>query len=61
MEDYGDLYQEVAAAYMDKGKYDLALALLQKIVDEEEVRYFGPCLLQSLHTNMLNGKPYIGN
>jgi len=36
VEDYGDLYQEVAAAYMDKGKYDLALALLQKIVDEEE-------------------------
>jgi hypothetical protein len=35
--EYSDLYQEVAAAYMEKGKYDLALILLQRIIDEEEV------------------------
>ncbi|CAM0139620.1 unnamed protein product [Umbelopsis sp. WA50703] len=33
---YSDLYHEIAAAYMEKAKHDLALELLQKIIDEEE-------------------------
>ncbi|CAO3696432.1 unnamed protein product [Umbelopsis ramanniana] len=34
--EYSDLYQEVAAAYMEKAHYDLALKLLQAIIDSED-------------------------
>jgi hypothetical protein len=37
--EYSDLYQEVSAAYMEKGHYDIALKLLQAIIDTEDVRY----------------------
>jgi hypothetical protein len=35
--EYSDLYQEVAAAYMEKAHYDLALKLLQAVIDAEDV------------------------